>query len=135
MATVDPAKTIKDAIKADWVDSHPAWTATLQVDDDLAPTAGAPTLLVADDGGPAVHTGPWMVGNTRYTTVIRLTAFANGRDEARDTVTAASDWLVANRPAGIGRIEGVTYPLITRDRKTGAFMAWLTASVSVRQSA
>jgi hypothetical protein len=135
MATIDPAKTIMDALEAEWADAHPTWTATLHVDDDYRPAAGAPTLLVADDGGPAVHAGPWMVGKTRYTTVIRLTAFAMGRDEARNTVTAAADWLLANRPDGIGRIEAVTYPLIARDRKTGAFLAWLTARVSVRQSA
>ncbi|WP_374159079.1 hypothetical protein ACEWX3_07605 [Mycobacterium sp. G7A2] len=132
MASSDPAKIVKDALVTAWTAAHPSWTATLRVDDDYLPTQGSPTLLVADDGGPAVHSGPWMVGKTLRRITIRLTAFAKGRDEARTVVDAATDHITTYRPPGIARIEDVSAPLVTRDRATGAYLASITVQVIVR---
>ena len=63
---------------------------------------------------------------------IRLTAFAAGRSEARQVLDAAVDELLADRPAGITRIENVPAALDTRDRETGAFLASITMPVIVR---
>jgi len=132
MATRDPAKEIKTSLASYWSTAHPLWTATLQVDDDYQPTAGKPTVLVADDGGTAVHRGPWMVGKTMRRRTIRLTSFATGRDEAKNTLDEAVDRVVAHRPAGIARIDDVSDPLITRDGDTGAYLASVTVLVIVK---
>lgn len=132
MAQLDPAKAIKTAL-ADFFDAeHPDWTATLEVDDDFHPVAGEPVLLVADDGGVAVTTGPWMAGRGLLRITIRLTAFARGRTEARDVVLAAIDFIQANRPAGISRIENVPAVLDTRDPETGAYLASIATAVVVK---
>lgn len=127
----DPAKAIKEHLKAYWAAAHPTWTAVLHVDDDYQPTT--PTLLVADDGGPAVIRGPWNLRTTPRRPLIRLTAFASGRDEARTVVEEAVDYLLTNRPTAISRIEDASTPLVTRDRATGAFLASITMPVIVRQ--
>lgn len=132
MPAADPAKAIKNALAGHWATAHPTWVAALQVDDTYRPTVGSPTLLVADDGGPAVHSGAWMLRKTMRRPLIRMTAFAKGRDEARATVDEAADWIIANRPAGVTRIEDVSSPLITRDRATGAYLASVTMPVIVR---
>ena len=131
MLAVDYAKDVKDALAADWSTAHPTWTATLQVDDDYQPTTAAPTVLVADDTGVPVHPGAWMVGKTRRRNILRITAFAVGRDEALTAVNAAVQFVVANKP-GIARIEDVSDPLVTRDRKTGAILASITMPVIVK---
>lgn len=133
MSIPDYASDIHDALAADWAVSHPGWTATLHVDDTYRPVVDRPTVLVADDGGPALVSGPWLLNKSPRRTVLRLTAFAAGRSEARDTVNAASDFVVANRP-GIARIEDVSVPLLTRDRDTGAWLASVTAPVVVRHA-
>lgn len=132
MAQLDPAKAIKIAL-ADFFDAeHADWTATLEVDDDFHPVAGEPVLLVADDGGVAVNTGPWMAGRGLLRITIRLTAFARGRTEAREVVLAAIDFIQANRPAGISRIENVPAVLDTRDTETGAYLASIATAVVVK---
>jgi len=131
----DPAKAIKTALATEWSTTHPTWTATLHVDDDYTPTAGNPTLLVADDGGPRVVGDSWSVGLTPSRPLIRLTAFAAGRDEAIGCVDAAVVYILANRPVEIARFEDVSNPLVTRDRATGAFLASITVPVIVRQPA
>lgn len=132
MAQLDPAKAIKIAL-ADFFDAeHADWTATLEVDDDFHPVAGEPVLLVADDGGVAVTTGPWMAGRGLLRITIRLTAFARGRTEAREVVLAAIDFIQANRPAGISRIENVPAVLDTRDPETGAYLASIATAVVVK---
>lgn len=131
MPSPDPAKAIKTALAADWAANHPAWTPTLHVDDDFMPATGAPALLVADDGGPRIIGDSWLVRKTPRRPVIRLTAFATGRDEARTVVDAAADYVIAHKP-GISRIEDVSDPLETRDRATGAFLASITMPVIVR---
>lgn len=132
MAQLDPAKAIKNAL-ADFFDAeHADWTATLEVDDDFHPAAGEPVLLVADDGGVAVNTGPWMAGRGLLRIVIRLTAFARGRTEAREVVLAAIDFIQANRPAGISRLENIPAVLDTRDQETGAYLASITMPVVVK---
>lgn len=132
MAQLDPAKAIKIAL-ADFFDAeHADWTATLEVDDDFHPVAGEPVLLVADDGGVAVNTGPWMAGRGLLRITIRLTAFARGRTEAREVVLAAIDFIQANRPAGISRIENVPAVLDTRDPETGAYLASIATAVVVK---
>lgn len=132
MPTVDPAKVIVTALVENWTTAHPTWDATLHVDNNYQPTAGSPLLLVADDGGPAIHAGPWMLNKSMRRITIRLTAFAEDRDEARSMVDAAVDHIVAHRPAGIGRIEDLSAPLITRDRHTRAFLASVLMPVLVR---
>lgn len=124
----DFAKTVKDALL------QAEFAATLHVDDDFQPTPGSPVLLVADDGGPSVTQGPWTAIKGPRRPILRLTAFANGRTEARDTVVAAAEFVRINKP-GIGRIEDISSPLITRDRETGAFLASITMPVIVRQTA
>jgi len=132
VAQLDPAKAIKIAL-ADFFDAeHADWTATLEVDDDFHPVAGEPVLLVADDGGVAVNTGPWMAGRGLLRITIRLTAFARGRTEAREVVLAAIDFIQANRPAGISRIENVPAVLDTRDTETGAYLASIATAVVVK---
>lgn len=127
MAIPDYAKTVKNALVA----ADPAITAVLQVDDDYTPVEGAPIVLVADDGGPAIIQDSWLVNKSPRRTVLRLTAFATGRTEARAAVVAASDFVVAHRP-GIARVEDVSTPLITRDKSTGAWLASITSPVIVR---
>lgn len=121
----DYARTVKDGLVGQGM------AAALEVDDDFRPAVGSPALLVADDGGPAVLPGAWLVGASPRRTVLRLTAFAAGRTEARATAVTAAAWVRANRP-GIARVEDISVPLITRDRKTGAYLASITMPVIVR---
>ena len=128
----DPARDLKDAL-VDFFDAeHNGWTATLEVADDYHPVAGSPVLLVADDGGGALNDGAWMAGRGLLRIVIRLTAFARGRTEAREVVLAAIDFIQANRPAGISRIENVPAVLDTRDPETGAYLASIATAVVVK---
>ena len=131
MPQLDPAALIKAALADSWADGHPDWVVTLHVADDFRPTAGSPVLLVAD-GGTSVHGGAWLIRKTMLRITIRLTAFAAGRSEARQVLDAAVDELLADRPAGITRIENVPAALDTRDRATGAFLASITMPVIVR---
>lgn len=131
MPQFDPAAAVKAVLVQAWADDHPDWTATLHVAADFQPVAGSPVLLVADDGGTTVNGGAWLVRKDMLRIVIRLTAFAAGRSEAREVLDAAVDDLVANRPAGI-RIENVPAVLDARDRETGAFLASITMPVIVR---
>ena len=115
----DIAKAVKDGLAVGWAApplDHPEWvdwTPTLHVDDDYRPAQGHPALLVADDGGPTLLRGPWMNfhGTGARRPVLRLTAFAKGRDEARTVVQTAVDWVRSNHTsAGIARIEDVPDP-------------------------
>lgn len=130
MAQVDPAKAIKTAL-ADFFDGDNV-SVTLEVPDDYTPVDGEPLLLVADDGGNQVSTGPWMAGKGLLRITIRMTAFARGRTEARATLDAAMDHLLADRPAEVARIENVPAVLDTRDRETGAYLASIAMPVIVR---
>lgn len=123
----DYAKTVKDALRA----NDPPFDATLQVDDDYTPVAGAPIVLVADDGGPSMIQDSWMVGSSPQRTVLRMTGFAEGRTEARATVVAAWDVVIAQRP-GIARIEADYTLMLTRDKSTGAWLASAWAPVIIR---
>lgn len=130
MGQTDPAKDIKTALVSYFADTDT--TVTLEVPDDYTPTAGEPVLLVADDGGTAVNSGAWMAGRGLHRITVRLTAFARGRTEARDTLLAAIDHIQANRPAGISRIENVPAVLDTRDPETGAYLASIATAVVVK---
>lgn len=132
MPSPDPAKAAQEAVADRWSTVHPDWTATLHVDDDYMPTAGHPWLLVADDGGPRIFGGAWLVRKVPRRPLLRFTAFAVGRDEARECVDDAVDHILNNRPAAISRIEDVSDLLLTRDRATGAFLASITMPVIVR---
>src|SRR3954452_13762918 len=110
----DYAKAVQEALVADWAVSHADWSPVLHVDDGYQPAAGHPVLLVADDTGPALIDGAWTAPQSPRTPILRLTAYADGRTEARDVVTAAAAFVVANRP-GLARIEDVSAPLLTRD--------------------
>ena len=132
MGQPDPAKIIKTALAAHFTDIESDATVTLEVPDDYTPVDGEPVLLVADDGGTQVNGGAWMAGRGLLLITLRLTSFARGRTEARDTLTAAIDHLLANHPAGIARIENVPAVLDTRDRETGAYLASITMPVVVR---
>lgn len=132
MPSPDPAKAIKEAVAVHWSTAHPTWTAELHVDADYKPTVGHPTLLVADDGGPRILGGAWLLRKVPRRPLIRYTAFAVGRDEARECVDDAVDHILTNRPAAISRIEDVSDLLLTRDRATGAFLASITMPVIVR---
>lgn len=132
MPSHDPAKAAKDVLKAAWTANHPEWDAVLHVDDDYTPIEGKPLLLVADDGGPRVVGDSWTLRKTPRRITLRLTAFALGRTEARTVVDAAADDLMTNRPSEIARIEDVSDPLVTRDRRTGAFLASITMPVIVK---
>jgi hypothetical protein len=131
MTIPDYAKEIKTALEVDWAVVHATWTPTLEVDDDYQPTAGQPTLLVADDSGPAVLRGAWTAKQSPRRLLLRLTAFAAGRTEAREVVDTAAAFVVANKP-GVSRIEDVSAPLMTKDRDTGAFLASITMPVIVK---
>jgi len=128
----DPAKALKDSIAADWAQNHADWTATLHVDAGFVPEDGSPVLLVADDGGAAVTGGPWLAGRDLLRIVLRLTAMAAGRTEARDVLAAAAHHLLTQRPADIVRVENVPAVLDARDRETGAYLASITVPVTVR---
>lgn len=130
MAQFDAAQAIKDALADYFADDHTTWTATLHVDDDYRP--GDPVLLVADDGGSAVNGGAWLVRKDLLRITLRLTAFASGRSAAREVLDSAIDYLTANRPAGIARLENIPAVLDARDRETGAFLASITVPVTVR---
>jgi hypothetical protein len=134
MPQADPAKDIKTALAESWAEEYPDWTVTLEVADDYQPVSGSPTLLVADDGGGAINSGPWLARSraSLLRITVRLTAFARGRTEARTMVDTAVDQLLADRPAGIARIENVPAVLETRDRETGAYLASITVPVTVR---
>lgn len=132
MPQADPAKLAKNAIAAHWAATQEGWTATLEVADDYQPAPGSPTLLVADDGGAQLIGDAWLVRKTPLRITLRLTAFAAGRTEARAVVDNAVDFILANRPAGISRIESVPAVLDTRDRATGAYLAFITMPVIVR---
>jgi hypothetical protein len=125
MSFPDYAKTVKAALVTN------GFTAVLEVDEDYKPTVGAPLVLVADDGGPAVVDGAWLVGQSPRRTLLRLTAFAAGRTEAFTTVTDAAEWVFTNRP-GIARVEDISTALMTRDRATGAALGSITMPVIVR---
>ncbi|MEX0687703.1 MAG: hypothetical protein WD072_03425 [Pirellulales bacterium] len=130
MAQRDPAKAIKTAL-VDFFDDTDV-SVTLEVPDDYTPVDGEPVLLVADDGGNQVSTGAWMAGKGLLSITIRMTAFARGRTEARATLDAAMDHLLANRPEDVARIENVPAVLDTRDRETGAYLASIAMPVIVR---
>lgn len=132
MASIDIAGAVMDALEAHWQTARPTWSATLHADEKLSPKTGSPTVLIADDGGTAVHAGAWMVGKTLRRRTLRFTAYAEGRDEARSTVEEAVGHIVTNRPAGLTRIEDVSDPLITRDRATGTFLGSVTVQVTVK---
>lgn len=130
MAQLDPAKAIKTAL-ADFFDGDNV-SVTLEVPDDYTPVDGEPLLLVADDGGTQVNEGAFMAGKGLLRITIRMTAFARGRTEARATLDAAMDHLLADRPAEVARIENVPAVLDTRDRETGAYLASIAMLVIVR---
>ena len=132
MAHGDPAKDLKTALAEAWADNANGATVTLEVPDDYRPVAGAPVLLIADDGGRAENGGAWLAGRDLLRIVLRMTAFARGRTEARAVLTEAIDYVLANRPAGIARIENIPAVLDTRDRDTGAYLASITMPVVVR---
>lgn len=127
----DYVRGVKDALLAA---APTPFDATLEIPTTFDPVSGTPVVLVADDGGPAVLRGAWMVSASPYRPVLRLTAYATGRTEARATVVAAAEYVVANKP-GIARVENVSVPLITKDRATGAMLASITVPVIVRQTA
>lgn len=130
----DYAKTVKAALVSEWTVEQPTWDAVLEVPDKFDPEAGRRVVLVADDGGPALLKGAWLVTTTPRLTVLRLTAYTNGRTSARETVVAAAEFVRINRP-GIARVQDVSVPLITRDPDTGATLASITVPVIVRQTA
>lgn len=132
MPSVDIAGIVHDALEAHWATTHPAWTVALYGDPKYKPETGKPTLLVADDGGLAVHSGPWMLRTSMRLRTLRYTAFAVGRDEALAVVGDAVDRIIAHRPTGLARIEDVSDPLVTRDRATGAILASITMPVIVK---
>lgn len=121
---------VVDSLRA----ADPAFDAVLHVDEDFMPTAGSPVVLVADDSGPAVIQGPWTARLSPRRVILRLTAFAAGRAEARQTVIDAAEHVATYKP-GIARIEDIPHPLMTRDRKTGADLASIAMPVIVRQTA
>jgi hypothetical protein len=162
MAYKDTAKDVKNALAAAWdpetapaETAHAGWVATLHVDDDWRPSDDKPELLVADDGGPTLLRGRWAwshglpqpdhtLPGERFIDrqrpgprrpLLRLTAFAKGRDMARNVVMTAADYVVDHHVAmGIARIDDVSDPLITRDRATGAYLASVTMPAIVRSS-
>lgn len=135
MASPDIAKDVKNGLVANWSPPAPIRaTPTLHVDDNFVPTGHDVALLVADDGGPAILGGPWMLRHSPRRPVLRLTAFAKGRDDARMTAVDAADWICDHHAeVNIARIEDVSDPLITRDRVTGAYLASVTMPATVRQ--
>lgn len=122
----DPAREIKDALAEEFTD----FTSTLHVDEDYQP--GDPVLLVADDGGGQFVSGAWLAGRGPLRIVVRLTAFARGRTQARDVLCRAVDFILADKPAGISRIESVPAVLDARDPKTGAHLASIAMPVTVK---
>jgi hypothetical protein len=135
MPSPDTAKLTKDALASSWAAGMAPLvvTPTLHVDDDWRPAGNSVALLVADDGGPAILGGPWMVRLSPRRPLLRFTAFAKGRDFARVTAIDAADWVADHKKdCGIARVEDVSDPLITRDRATGAYLASVTMPVIVR---
>lgn len=132
MAMPDYARDVKNALAADWAVAHPLWVATLEVPVDYRPAADRPVLLVAPDPGPPLFVGAWTARRSPRRPVLRLTGFGLGRSASLEVVNAAADFVVANKPGGISRVEDVSEPLITRDRDTGADLASITMPVIVR---
>jgi len=132
VAQNDPAKDIKTALADYFAGVESSAVVTLEVPADYRPVISPPVLLVADDGGAALTGGAWLAGRDLLRIVLRLTAMAAGRTDARTLVSDAVEYLLANRPAGITRIENVPAVLDTRDRETGAYLASITMPVVVR---
>lgn len=132
VASRDVAKACKESVQAAWTTDHPTWTTTLLVDDDHIPSDDNPTLLVADDGSTRVVGDSWTLRNTPRRRDIRLTAYTKGRSKALQVIEAAVDHLITNRPPDVARFEDAPDPLVTRDRKTGAFLASVTMPALAR---
>lgn len=124
--TLVPADVIP-GIK-DWLDPRLGTVeARLNVPEKWTPTAG-PVLVVADDGGSAL-----LPISSRH--VIRLTAYAPGRTQARSIVALAAAKLVESqpRPAGVTYVDpNVGGILDARDKATGAFLASVLVTVTAR---
>jgi hypothetical protein len=95
------------------------------VPDKWTPADG-PVVLVADDGGPL--NWPVMSKNT-----VRVTVFAEGKDNARAIALRCLGHLHDTRIAGIASTSrSGTTVLEARDPKTGADMASFTVPTTVR---
>ena len=159
MPSKDIALAVKKALETHWTPPVPC-VPTLHVDDNYRPAEGA-TLLVANDGGPRVHPGAWVLSKHNdpdrpwpsdpptypappvrpmRRLALRMTAFAKGRTDARDCVDAAVDWVCAHKDLildeyghrALARIEDISEILLTRDRETGAFLASVIMPVIVK---
>ena len=97
----------------------------LEVPDQWKPRGKPPLLAVFDDGGPAA----WPV-ITRP--LIRLTAFAAGRTEAREVAALAQAVLLSRSLPGIAYANDPSSLLDSRDTKTGAQVSSCTVRVGIR---
>lgn len=122
-------------VQADAADTIKNWLATQSLGAAVAlmlpagwtPRNGA-QLIVADDGGPV----RWPI-KSRH--MIRLTAYAAGRTEARRIAALAAGKLAASRPrpAGIAHVDGdMGAVLDDRDKETGGYLASVLITVHAR---
>jgi hypothetical protein len=128
----DPAGAIKDTAAIWLADNYPGAAAVLHVPDDYQPSDSTPVVLVADDGGPTIDAGAWVLGRAIQNPTIRLTALTEGRTAARAIVGELSSWICSNRPADVTQIQNVSSILEARDRDTGAYMASVLMPILVK---
>lgn len=101
---------------------------TVRVAQNLQPdwtSAGAPQLVVSDDGGPT----EWPVVTNP---TIRVTVYSGGRDLSRQIAARAVGLLLCTPIPGIAQILPGVSIFDTRDRALGAEVASFTVRTRVR---
>lgn len=118
----DPCPPIKDVYAAAF---GPSVRVADEVPGDWDVAAGVPLLVVNDDGGPTT----WPIWSEP---IVRVTAYANGKQTAKQLRARALGELMASVPSGMHvRKTGIGYT-DARDPDTGADLASFTVTATVR---
>lgn len=120
-------------VQADIVPAVRAWLDSRNVGAEVRTSVPAewtaedgPLLIVADDGGPV----RWPIKSQH---MIRLTAYAAGRTEARRIVALAAGLLGSGRPDGVAHVNAdMGGVLEARDKTTGAMLASVLLTAHAR---
>lgn len=99
-------------------------TVGLKLPDDWNTSAAAAVVLY-DDSGPLL----WPVATESQ---VRVTVWANGRDNARTIAKIALGLLLTSRVDGIARLKPSTNLIDGRDERTGGLLASFTVKTTVR---
>lgn len=118
----DAARPVRDFL-AERVVSTPGVTVALSLSPNWTPKS-PPAVVVFNDGGPV----SWPVA-TKPT--IRVTVWADGRDQAGDIGGMCMGWLLALRVPGV-KVSPGTALIYARDPKNGGIMASFTVNATVR---